>query len=407
MLAIPDRPPSNSRSDIIPLILCVFLCALPVIAAQLPRFLTLAPGLAGIALFVAQRFVYGTWPKLSCNAFAWMLAMAALMAVSALWAINPDAALERAAKTAVLLFSGALLFSVSPTMSADSFRRFFPCAMVVTAALLFIDLYFDLPIFRIFHPNEHSLHSVGNYSGLNRSVVFFTLCLFPALACLRGRMKTPIGIAFAVLTALVLFKTDSQSAQVAAAGGLFLYGLFQKKIKAAWICLFAGLAAAMLAMPWIVQWGFQNFAAYSAQHAEEGTVLYRTYAAVRLEIWDFVARKALQNPLIGFGADATEFLKFDTARLYFEGDHVLHTHNFVLQLWLEFGVIGVLMTLAFFAMTMKKIYAMDLQAHGPLLATMFATIAAAATSYGLWQGWWLGTFCLLFTFGILSVRKPQ
>jgi O-antigen ligase len=399
------QPVQKKWADFVIFILTLFICVQPVIADQAPRFLTVTPGIAALGLFFAARISYGTWPKLSCTAFGWMLALGILLSASALWGINPGAAFERGYKTTALLLGGALLFSVTPYIDAEKFRKYFPWAMIVTAALLCIDLYFNRVLLEVFHAGNYSLNGKDNFALLNRPTVFFILSLFAALACLRGRFKSAEGLLLGLLTALLLYKTDSQSAQVAALGGIILYFLFPNKIKAAWIGLFAILAAGVLAMPWIVQVAFQQYGSIGA--GEEGSLLYVTYAGARLEIWDFVANHIMQHPLLGFGADATKFILNDTARINFTADHILHPHNFVLQLWLELGVLGPLFALAFLGMLIKAIYEMEPEAQRPMIATLFATIAAAAASYGLWQGWWIGAFCLLFTYTLVATGNKK
>ena len=57
------------------------------------------------------------------------------------------------------------------------------------------------------------------------------------------------------------------------------------------------------------------------------------YAGARMEIWDYVSRYALQNPLYGFGVEATRQVpSFGSTESYQEGQTILHPHNFVLQL---------------------------------------------------------------------------
>jgi fatty acid desaturase len=50
---------------------------------------------------------------------------------------------------------------------------------------------------------------------------------------------------------------------------------------------------------------------------------------------------------------------------------------------------------------------MEPEAQRPMIATLFATIAAAAASYGLWQGWWIGAFCLLFTYTLVATGNKK
>jgi O-antigen ligase len=127
--------------------------------------------------------------------------------------------------------------------------------------------------------------------------------------------------------------------------------------------------------------------------------------APRLEIWDFISRRALQSPFIGHGTEATKSITFDTAQLYQPGKTILHPHNFALQLWIEFGAFGAALGAAFLGDILSRIYKFDLPLRRFSLALLMASLSVASTGYGLWQGWWLGVFCLLIAF-IPLLHKP-
>ncbi len=127
-----------------------------------------------------------------------------------------------------------------------------------------------------------------------------------------------------------------------------------------------------------------------------------------MEIWDFVARRALENPLYGFGVEATKAMKdFDTARIYHPTTQILHPHNFALQIWIEFGVIGALLASGFFTWLCVSISKLNIAEARQCLPALMACITLAAVTYGLWQGWWLGSFILLAVFCVLSLDKKQ
>ncbi|MEZ5918889.1 MAG: O-antigen ligase family protein [Alphaproteobacteria bacterium] len=113
--------------------------------------------------------------------------------------------------------------------------------------------------------------------------------------------------------------------------------------------------------------------------------------------------RALEQPLHGFGIEATRALTdFDTRQLYSPTKGVLHPHNFTLQLWIEFGLPGVLLAGAFIGFILRKIGTLPGHAARVALATFIATLCVASTGYGLWQGWWLGSFAALAAFTVIA-----
>jgi O-antigen ligase len=208
---------------------------------------------------------------------------------------------------------------------------------------------------------------------------------------LQKRLLQCACLAVSIAIALT---TQSQSAHmILIVAGLFwlAFPVFSNS-KTAQLALITSVSLGIILSPWLVQ------LLYSTLAGEVHTLPWfaDAYAADRLEIWDFVARKALENPLYGFGIEATRHIKnFDTAMLYTPLDHVLHPHNAVLQIWIEFGAIGALGLCVAVTAILRHIFKLDKQAGPVCLAAFMAGFVAACISYGLWQGWWLGLFSLL------------
>lgn len=144
----------------------------------------------------------------------------------------------------------------------------------------------------------------------------------------------------------------------------------------------------MLTAPFFISYIYENF----AQSMQDFPVLARAYAGHRLEIWDYVSRYALQEPLHGYGIEMTRAtLDFDSQRQFLDENNVLHPHNFAIQIWVEFGLIGILtatgLMYAFFT-TIEKNFSIAQQKI--ILPTLMATLVPAAVAYGLWQGQWIG-----------------
>ncbi len=70
----------------------------------------------------------------------------------------------------------------------------------------------------------------------------------------------------------------------------------------------------------------------------------------------------------------------------------LHPHNSILQLWLELGVIGIVLFYILLYKIINKIY--DIKKINPKyaafgLASFFQIFLIGQFSYGFWQTWWI------------------
>ncbi len=390
-------------------ILIISLCALPVLAVAVPRFLAFGPVIIAVLGWLTHRPVLGIWPKPSYPALGWAFAFIALMGISSLWAVDPDFALERTGKSAPVLLGSAMLFSLLRSLSTqntamqDLFYKIFPVSILLMGLLCIGELYGGRPIYYLLHDIPLEEHYSDNLSSMNRAVTIFILCIFPALhTLLQGRFKPRVRkvllIFLGLILTAILFKTQSQSAQLAFGMGILAYFIFPASRPKAFIVLSIMLGLIFLSAPWLAQFLFNSFSGL----IQEGSWLQEGYAANRMEIWDFVARRALEHPLIGHGVEATRAIKdFDTAKIYHPDSEVLHPHNFALQIWIEFGLLGVVLGAGFLNMLLHHMRSLTLPAAKTLLAVLIIALSISATGYGIWQGWWLGTFALLLGYSAL------
>ncbi|MGX9964155.1 O-antigen ligase family protein [Roseomonas sp. F4] len=145
-------------------------------------------------------------------------------------------------------------------------------------------------------------------------------------------------------------------------------------------------------------------------------------AAHRVLIWDFVADRIAERPLIGWGMEAARSipggsdnfpvedlarygLNSAEARQWFAMPSArrlpLHTHNASLQVWLELGLVG--------AAIAAGLGAVALLAAGASPAGFGMAVSAVVTgqlSFGVWQPWWVASVLLAAVVaGVLARRR--
>lgn len=384
-------------------LLIALLAIMPVLAISIPRFLAFGPGIIGTVFFVLYPFIFKAKVSLLKPAFIIAAAIIALAALSSLWAVDPDFALKRTIKISAVLLPGGLLLSLINSMPFDKTKPylwFIPASIAAASLLIFLDQNTGEPFYRTVRGmsnNESFSHAV-----YNRATVTVIICLFSALAL----VKKPLWKAlFATSLLPMLYITQSQSAQLALILGLIFMFAFPYKSKTAWYNFIGSIFVLILAAPFIAIWSFNEF----ASSVDSMSIMNQAYAANRMEIWDYVSRYALQNPLYGFGIEATRSIHdFDAHEIYQAGKGILHPHNFALQLWIEFGVIGALAGGAFTSYLLWSMrHHLTPQQCKIMLPTFIAALSVSATGYGMWQGWWLGMLFLATAFCILAGKQVK
>lgn len=398
----------------IALILTIF------IATALPRALGFLPGLIGlVSLLLWPLFFHDRKP------YAWLalrpvlfpaLVLLALSTLSALWAINGPETLIRALKVFAILFGGACLFSLCRTLPTRDIVKLWwllPLATALSALFMTFEYCFDYPVFRLLRdiPKETRVA----LSELNRASVALSLISLPATALLycglrsKGwtRLKSSGLSALHVLVMLpVLIMTDSQSAQLAFLLGILALALAPVGRKVLWIAAAAALVAGVMSAPWLAQYLFSLVPQSGEPIHQYASYINHTNYLPRLELWDYVSRYALQSPWLGYGMDATRYVTaFDSKQIYQPGVTLLHPHNAALQIWMEFGALGAVLTAGGMALLCKKLSDQPDQLSKRLGLAVFAGVmAVGVVGYGLWQAWWVGLLTFLAALSALTIR---
>lgn len=388
-------------------LLALLLSAAPVLAMEVPRFLAFYPILIGIIMSGYWRFLCKGEYRISCPYLIYMSCISGLCLLSSVWSLKPADALEEALTVTAILCGSTFLFSLLRSIPLDGLRPYFwmlPVGLSVAAILCSIEIYLDMPLHKIIRATSEA--KTINSSVMNRGIVFAILCFFPAVAFIKSGIaerRVPLYILLIFSTLLMLFMTQSQSAQLAFLAGVIIFFAFPYRYDSSYTLLAGVIIAALLLTPLITQLMFYYFC-FGAIHMDW---LKQGYAAHRMEIWDFVSRYAMQNPLYGYGIEATRYVEaFDHRYMEHKQPTALHPHNFAVQIWIEFGLLGAILGSLFLTSILYRIKRMAIPTARILLALFTTILCVSATGYGIWQAWWLGSLVLSIGLACL-ISEPK
>lgn len=409
----------------IPQSILVFGLALTVVICPLAdKAVAFIPGIFGLFAFISYRFTNKNFPKLYLTAGFWIAFTLAVSALSIIYAYDPETSAERTIKlTAVfaLLFvllsiSKEITFSSLPTdrsnpTDSDSVKdnlnrmmMIIPFSIIFCSLIVTSEVILGEPIYNFLHGFE-SIH----YAAMNKPASFLVLMLFPSLSITyQSNLNKNIKlITYAVLTLSVItasMLSESQTSKLALIIGFLIFVIFPVKQKFFYYLCAAMFTLTVLATPFATQIIYDKYvdkiddAPFIGNSGIIGQ--HGGFGAQRLEIYNFVSKKALDRPIHGHGIESARSIEFEPEGDYFKGD-IMHPHNFAVQLWLEFGIIGAVMISAFASFLLYKISAFQNSGEcnfiaRAMIASFFATFCVASLGYNIWNGWWLGTLSLLF-----------
>ncbi|UUX49545.1 O-antigen ligase family protein [Nisaea acidiphila] len=330
-----------------------------------------------------------------------LIAFAAVVLLSLLGPLAGGFPLDiaRTAPKLGLLALLLLAISAAPDIAEGLARRklahILALSLCLGALIFAIEIHFDAPLYRFFSGKGDAVDVAP--SRFNRGSTALVLLTWPAAAALwlHGRRIFPAVILLLGLAAA--FTGESASAALAAVVALLLLplGLLLPRFTAA--AIFVCSTLLMLAAPWIF--------AHVLTLVPDYLRLLPPSFAERLEIWNAASLAVLERPWLGQGLGAMRSLAVPEAlreSYALFKTSTIHPHNAAVQIWLDFGLFGILAALALLWNLIQAAGRSATVARAAALSALGAGLVIASVSYGLWQETWLGLIGFtILTFGVL------
>ncbi|MBT4880815.1 MAG: O-antigen ligase family protein [Alphaproteobacteria bacterium] len=327
------------------------------------------------------------------------------MFVTCIWTLDPLPALSTAVRFSAVCFMGILAYLGLKNLPVGKFgllSRIFWIGILGFLALLCFENLSKNMIMEMLGKDERSF---------GRPSILFALFFLPMLYGILGEEKVASlrqkGMILPLLIGLVslgvLWYMPVRASFTALTGSILAYFFFKKFPRG--VLFFGGFVTILaLLLPLIFL--------YFDLHRVDPDLLARIPSSWqhRLNIWHFVSEQIWAKPFLGWGLDASRWMPGADGTFpyyYIEGGKViegidrgllpLHPHSIFLHLWLEVGVVGILLFLWVFWSIIAKIYdaKIDRDKQAAIMACIFMCTLVASTSFGIWQKWWVSSFFLL------------
>ncbi len=234
---------------------------------------------------------------------------------------------------------------------------------------------------------------------MNRSLeVFSTLMFLVALVIVNDKSKLAVHLLFfwTLFVSLVdigvyEFKglhfahIHSESVQVGLVVAYFIYLLSGVRAKITTNIVFAAIIGLLLFSPLVFK-ALPQVIEFSGLHLP-------TPFIVRFEVWAAAASSAFHDPLFGSGIDSARYFDF---YLQYGLEHI-HPHNMFLQLWMDLGLVGVVLVGGLVISGWRMVQKTAIETRPAINATVTMLSLLAMTTHSLWQTWFMSLILLVIT----------
>jgi O-antigen ligase len=380
-----------------------------------PLFAVMAALAAALHLWPARRLPACPRPlALGLAAFClWALASAA-------WAFDPRADFIGGLRLAAMLGAGLLGVSAAGGLGdgeASHFRRAFLLLYVLGLGVILADQISGNALMGAYTRLKDQVEIPEGFSFqpfIKHRAVVAAIGLWPALLAARQEFGTRSALALALAALGLIASHQSEAALGAVVLGGLVFVLSWRLPRPAF--LGGALALALLfALPPFLHGHVPTPREIARAHPGLSPSLLH-----RLLIWDYALGRIAERPVLGFGFDAAREIGGREEKRHFDFDPEpgrplyrpffepipLHTHNGVIQLWLELGGVGAALGLGLLLLVWRRCLAeTDPWRRGAQSAFFAAVMMPVLLSYGLFQAWWVGTVWLL-TASLQAGRRP-
>lgn len=238
-------------------------------------------------------------------------------------------------------------------------------------------------------------------SRLNRGASALALLSWLAAGALVLQGRKSAAIAGLLATGAILTFLESSAAVLAFASAAIILMLGFISRNAARVLLLLSVVVLLFASPGIAK--LLNEAGLSETRGLQTTARERVY------MWNFTADRIFEKPFLGWGYSAARDMpnqgvapfdpskgmgkkktKKQAAKRKLRSSVLSHhPHNAGLQILLELGLIGSVISAAVLWLILRRIDALPAPSLPWVRASLLATLAIAATAYSIWQTQWL------------------
>jgi len=408
------RHPLASRSEgiILGSIIMVAVAAALVSARTVPFLF--AATLAGFLIAAAMRGRLGVAVPRRGPVF-WHLAVFLLYAaLSTTWALAPTSALPMVLFAMLVAFATYALMQLLGEQPRPNLLHMgegvwvgFVVAMLYLLIELLTDQSIKIWLFNALGLQPGDLKSGGYFvwSGaklvaisrddLTRNMAPLTIFLWPTVMAIVGTLERReaafVAIPTVVVGSAVVLLSEHETSKLAFFCGLAVFACAQlvprltvRALAAGWViaCL-AMLPAALLAHRLDLQ--AASWLQASARH--------------RIIIWNYTAEQVLYAPWLGIGARSTYVLGplLEEKGLVQPEEGMrrtlsVHSHSVYLQTWFELGLVGATLLTLLGLSVLQAINGLARQFQPYVFATFATAAVMGASSYGMWQSWFVGMF---------------
>ncbi|MEZ5900068.1 MAG: O-antigen ligase family protein [Hyphomicrobiaceae bacterium] len=257
-----------------------------------------------------------------------------------------------------------------------------------------------------------TIEAVRDYV-LNRNVAVLNFLFWPALLIAvddrrfwSAEAAPWVVPSLCVVVAAATFLSYHDASKVALIASASIYGLSRYSPRLARMAVTAIWVTASIGVVPVVR--------YCYAHGLQNSEAIPGSARARVVLWNYEAEQVPAHALFGKGIDSVRYydeLEGPSAETI-PGEvspqrNGRHSHNIFLQVWYEFGLVGVALFMSAGLLAIRRISRVNPEDLPFVNASFVTCMTIASFSWGMWQTWYIAAVCFAASAIAISLRKSN
>ena len=338
--------------------------------------------------------------------------------ISYYWSINPERTSEVIGPISGIIIAIFIVLNITQNNKILNIENLIGIPLIITSLCIFSDMILNTEI-------RSNLAMLAGDAPTSRSAKFgrgiiILLMIMPFSAAMyinKGKILLALGIV--ILVSAIVILGPNHSAKIALfitiLSSIIIYFLGPRSflyfgIISIIFILFLPIISSKI-LPPIGSIEKNNYYNVPWQKtAIGGSIIHR------LLVWEYVANEIYKKPLLGYGTGTSRLigqniiLNVPNTNQEIKGGIPLHPHNNFLEIWLELGLLGIIIINILWMKIIK--YGIQMRQDSYIIGTgvcssIVTIFIISNLSFGVFQAWWMSSIDLIFLIILQFSKKEQ
>ena len=338
--------------------------------------------------------------------------------ISYYWSINPERTSEVIGPISGIIIAIFIVLNITQNNKILNIENLIGIPLIITSLCIFSDMILNTEI----RSNLAMLAGdapTSRSANFGRGIIILLMIMPFSVAMYINKGKILLALGIVILVSAIVILGPNHSAKIALfitiLSSIIIYFLGPRSflyfgIISIIFILFLPIISSKI-LPPIGSIEKSNYYNVPWQKtAIGGSIIHR------LLVWEYVANEIYKKPLLGYGTGTSRLigqniiLNVPNTNQEIKGGIPLHPHNNFLEIWLELGLLGIIIISILWMKIIK--YGIQMRQDSYIIGTgvcssIVTIFIISNLSFGVFQAWWMSSIALIFLIILQFSKKEQ